>query len=424
MKRNSASNAGAAGDLDPLFGTKKLQFPDAQKTVGHGVAITPAGKIMVIVTVTTMSGETFFGLACLNADGSIDATFGIGGYVVGQYEIGLPSQGGPLLIDQAGMIYVVGLIPGTGGNRFQQVIARFSPAGLLDPNFGSNGYVVVQTRTPGLEGAFAGRLILARSDPQQAVPDRLLLITSKGGSGLLTRYFLDGRVDSAFASKGWLVITIAGLAITLSGITQLPNGEILVWGGTGGVSQGLVIAFDSTGQIDPAFGVDGTFLLDVREGSDVLENSIRDLVIQSPQRLLLVGDAYRHSGSERDQYAFVAAIDHQANNDRSFNTVLVPPVDSKDLKQFSKGFALDDPHGQRIVAVGQMSWAAGHLLARGFTRDGMVDPQFNERGTHGIGWPLDDACLQGSSVLMEGTDDGNVYLTRMLTASGIWHLAF
>ncbi|WP_192563831.1 hypothetical protein [Pseudomonas gozinkensis] len=423
MKKNSVLIAGAAGDLDPSFVAPALQFPGAQKTVGHGVGIIPTGKIMVSATVTTMSGETCYGLARLHADGPIDSTFGRGGYVVEQYKSGLSSQGGPLLIDEAGRIYVCGLIPGLS-TPFQQVIARFLPDGSLDADFGSSrsGYVVVPMRTPTLAGAFAGSLILARSDPEQAVPDRLLFTTSKGGSGLLTRLFLDGTEDTAFASKGWLVITLAGLGITLIGITQLPNGGILVYGGTSGVSQGLVMAFDSNGQVDPAFGVGGMLLLDVREGSDVLENSITDLVIQPPQRLLLMGDASRHSGGERHQYAFVAAIDLQGNNDRSFNngdTVLIPPVDSKDLKRFSKGFALDDRHGQRIVAVGQMSGATGHLLARGFTRDGMVDPQFNERGTHGIGWAPDDACLQGSSVLMGGTDDGNVYLTRMLTASGI-----
>lgn len=418
MKKSSAFNAGAAGDLDPSFVAPALQFPDARKNVGHGVAITPAGQIMVSTTVTTTSGETCYGLARLHADGLIDSTFGNRGYVVGQYESGLSSQGGPVIIDAVGRIYVCGLIPGTGSSRFQQVIARFLPTGLPDPDFGGKGYVVVSMRVPDLAGAFGGHLILARSNPQQATPDRLLFIISKGGKGLLTQFLLDGTVDPAFASNGWLVITLAGLAITLSGITQLPNGGILVYGGTSGVSQGLVMAFESNGRVDTTFGVGGIFLLDIREGSDVFENSITDLVVQSTQRLLLIGAAVESSGSDKLQHAFMSAIDLNGASDPSFNNgnpVFTSPSNQQDLKRWSKGFALDGSDGQRIVLVGQTSGATGRLLAGGFMRDGVVDPQFNVRGTQGIGWAPGGACLQGSSVLMVGTEDWNVHLTRMLT---------
>ena len=107
--------------------------------------------------------------------------------------------------------------------KLEQIIARFKPDGTLDPEFGDGqtGYRVVPTRIPVLNNATGGRLILAHSTPAKALPDRLLFVTSQGGSGLLTRFFLDGKDDPEFAGKGWIHLTLSGVAITLHGVTQL-----------------------------------------------------------------------------------------------------------------------------------------------------------------------------------------------------------
>ncbi|WP_260466507.1 hypothetical protein [Pseudomonas moraviensis] len=197
----------SAGELDAQFGLRTLKFPGAAKTIAEGVSITPSGKIMVSATVE-QSGHSYYGLARLDADGNPDPAFGDGGYLNGEFGTGSLTQGGPLIVDALGRFWMCGVIGVVKDQalEYQQVIARFLPDGSPDIEFGgdSNGYRIVPMRIPALFGATHGQLLLAKSDPQLAQPDRLLFVTAQKGSGLLTRFHLDGSDDLSFASNGWL----------------------------------------------------------------------------------------------------------------------------------------------------------------------------------------------------------------------------
>jgi hypothetical protein len=422
-KARKTAKAQSAGELDDRFGLRTLKFPGASKTIGHGVAITPTGQIMVSATVE-VAGLSYYGLVRLDANGDPDPGFGNAGYLRGQFGGGLLSQGGQLIVAANGRIYlcgVIGVIKDTAID-YQQVIARFLPDGSPDTGFGDDksGYRIVPTRIPLLTGATGGRLTLAKSTPQAAEPDRLLFVTSQKGSGLLTRLHLDGSDDSLFATNGWIVLTLPGVAIALPGIVQLGNGLILVHGKTEVTNQGLVMAFDHTGKVAEAFGNKGTLLLNLQKDNKPLESSVEQIIVQTSERLLLIGSAVEASAGNKFQHAFISAITYAGQMDETFNgnnPVITAATRVLDLKGWKAGLALDDIAGQRIVTVGQTSDGERRLLTGGFLVDGAVDPAFDVKGAAGIEWIAQDACLQDSSVLVLGQRSEAAHLVRLLTAA-------
>lgn len=417
-KAPRTAKAQSAGELDERFGLRTLNFPGASKTIGRGVAITPSGQIMVSATVE-VSGLSYFGLVRLDANGDRDRGFGDAGYLRGQFGNGLLSQAGKLMVDAIGRIYlcgVIGVIKDTAID-YQQVIARFLPDGSPDTGFGDDksGYRIVPTRIPLLTGATGGRLILAKSTPQAAEPDRLLFVTSQKGSGLLARFHLDGSDDLSFASKGWIVLTLPQVAITLLGIIQLGNGLILVFGKTEVTNQGLVMAFDSSGNVAEAFGNKGILLLSLQKEGKPLESTVKQIIEQRTERLLLLGSAVEASAGEKLQHAFISGITHTGETDETFNDkdpVITPATGALDLRSWTEGVALDD----RIVTVGQTSGGTRGLLTGGFLSNGAVDPAFKVEGAMDISWAAIDACPQNSSILMLGRSNNNAQLVRLLTA--------
>jgi hypothetical protein len=423
MPKANARKAQSAGELDQTFahsGLQTLQFPAARKTIGKSVAVLPSGLIMISATVIDASGASHYGLARLLADGHHDTSFGQGGYRSGQFVSGRLSQGGHLLVDASGAFWLCAVLADAAG-KLEQIIARFKPDGTLDPEFGDGqtGYRVVPMRIPLLDNATGCRLILAQSTPAKAMPDRLLFVTSQRGSGLLARFLLNGKDDVDFAENGWIPLTLPNVAITLHGVTQSSDGQILVHGKTEVTNQGLVMAYDSSGQVAKPFGKDGTLLLNLDNAGAPLESSVNRIVVQSAQRLLLIGSAVESSAGEKRQHGLISGIDLTGKTDPAFNRgapVLTVAAQPLDLKSWSAGFALNGSPDPRIVTVGQTSDGTRRLLAGSFLVDGAVDPLFDVEGAK-IPWIAQYACLQGSSVLVLGHRNEAAHLVRLLTAA-------
>lgn len=424
MPKAHASEAQSAGELDQTFalsGIQQLQFPGMRRTIGESVAVLPSGRILVSATVIDAAGASHYGLAQLLPDGDLDSAFGIGGYLHGQFAAGRSSRGAILVVEQSGAFWMSAVLAESSG-KLQQIIARFKPDGTLDAEFGAegSGYRVVPMRVPALSNATGGYLTLAQSDPAKATADRLLFSTSKGGSGLLARFFLNGEDDGDFAEHGWIPLTMPDLSITVHGVTQSRDGRIFVYGKTEVTNQGLVMAFDSAGAVATTFGQNGILLLNLRHGGASLESTVNHIVVQSAQRLLLIGSAVESSAGEKRQHALISGILKNGQFDPDFNAgvpVITAATEALDLRSWRAGFALDDNDGKRIVTVGQTSHGEQRLLTAGFLVDGAVDPAFDVEGTARIEWTAQAACLQNSCVLVLGHKDGAAYVVRLLTAA-------
>ncbi|HXY50951.1 MAG TPA: delta-60 repeat domain-containing protein [Terriglobales bacterium] len=150
------------GTLDTSFaGTGKVStdFFGANDSAS-GVAIQSNGNIVVVGTTTNpkLGTGTEFALARYLPNGTLDPSFGDNGEVANSF-LGASDVGAGLAIQSNGQIVVVGN-DGGGGHS---VLARYNSNGSLDTSFGTGGYVSVSN--PALADALAlqadGKIVVA-----------------------------------------------------------------------------------------------------------------------------------------------------------------------------------------------------------------------------------------------------------------------
>src|SRR5262249_20714550 len=79
-----------------------------------------------------------FALARYNADGSLDASFGVGGKVVTHVDPLYNERAYSVAVQTDGRIVVVGTVDLSGGSSGQIAVARYDPNGALDASFGGD----------------------------------------------------------------------------------------------------------------------------------------------------------------------------------------------------------------------------------------------------------------------------------------------
>jgi uncharacterized delta-60 repeat protein len=106
----------------------------------------------------TKNGERYadFALARLNSNGSLDTTFNGVGYAITDASGFRTNDGATsLAIDSSGNIYVGGFIQSVSNNWLESAVIKYSPNGLIVPEFGRSGIVQI-ARGTSFEGAARG----------------------------------------------------------------------------------------------------------------------------------------------------------------------------------------------------------------------------------------------------------------------------
>ena len=218
------------GTLDPSFGTGGIVNSDFGLELGAtvtAVVIQPNGQILA-AAVGVFLNEGSVGR--FNADGSVDTTFGTGGFAISSI---IDSAAGGLslmALQSDGKILV------TGGNA----IGRYTSTGQLDTTFGSGGIAPLASA--------AATAIALQSD------GRILITTGMGGptqlfggeplapqalAGSIARYNTNGSLDRTFGISGQAACVASAAAIAVQS-----NGKIVV---AGTIDSALVIGSNQTG---------------------------------------------------------------------------------------------------------------------------------------------------------------------------------
>jgi len=304
-----------SGALDTTFaGDGRVTVPCQQQTAFGGGGATaallqPDGRL-VLVGSCPMFPDHVFWLARLNADGSLDPSFGTGGQVLTPFAGAAFASAAVLQPD--GRIIAVGSGPAPSVSALKA--ARYNPDGSLDPTFGSGGQVTLAFGQSVYAGSAAlqpdGKLVIGGTYGPQSNYDfgvvRLLpngapdlsfsgdgLVTSDFGavesgdsvmvlvdgrlvlSGIanvtqdfaLARYLPDGTLDTSFGIGG--LATVDGGGPDSAGqAVQLPNGKLLVAGttlvpGPGSNRDFLLARFHADGALDTSFGTAGLLQTDI-----------------------------------------------------------------------------------------------------------------------------------------------------------------
>src|SRR4029079_13174656 len=172
----------ADGSLDQTFGNGGYAINGVGNA--HDVVLQPDSKILLIGHLPVFRNGSDFLVARFNADGTPDQTFGNGGRVTTSFTSGLSSgdtaKDGALQAD--GKLIVVGSISGTPA-----VLVRYNTNGTIDTSFCLEGFVL------STNFAASARQVLLQPDGK---------IVVSGGPFVIARYLADGHLDQTFGSGG------------------------------------------------------------------------------------------------------------------------------------------------------------------------------------------------------------------------------
>ena len=229
----------AAGILDPNFGNGGKIILNLGATVDSiGAAILqPDGKI-IIAGSTFPSNSTIsfadFAVVRLNADGSLDGTFGNGGFVTTDFTGGQDGATSVALLPD-GKIIAAGYAQTplvSNSRRTVYAMVRYNSNGSLDTSFGTGGKVHSDFGA----GYYRISKLLIQSDGKiiafGSAPGDSFAIPARIG---LTRYNADGGIDSSFGANGRMFIRFNGAGRFTEGTffrdaAIQPDGKIIITG--------------------------------------------------------------------------------------------------------------------------------------------------------------------------------------------------
>lgn len=236
----------------------------------HGLALQHDGRVVVVGHIGSQLGSHTDALVLrLNADGSLDTTFG-GGGVFERDIAGENDQAWDVAIQPDGHIVVGGwtrvertIVPSVG-DPFQAVdggflLIRLAPDGSLDENFAGDGVLDVDvdprwniTVAHSLALQSDGRIVMAGST-EVRLPRDLKDVS-------LIRVTADGQLDASFGQGGVIIDETRDYdENAVRDVLVLPDGAIVTAGGIrepGGDLNGFLIArYSESGEPDVSFSV-------------------------------------------------------------------------------------------------------------------------------------------------------------------------
>jgi uncharacterized delta-60 repeat protein len=277
------------GSLDTTFGTGGIA------TVGFGsvnsqiksMLLQGDGKVVLV-------GTTGFSLARLNADGTLDTTFGPDGtgkvHLVNA-QTNQAANSAALTAD--GSIIVLGQNrPKPTSTNSNFLMMRFTPGGLLDPTFGGGKGQVV---TDFFGQADQGRSVAVDVGGRIIAAGAATVKSNATADYVVARYYPDGSLDTTFGTGGKVVTDFGGSDDHLQEIALDSAGRIVAVGYRV-LSTSRTAAWDfslarysATGQLDASFGTGGKIVMDFAGGN--VSDMGQAVVIQPGDGKIIAGGA-------------------------------------------------------------------------------------------------------------------------------------
>ncbi|RME39366.1 MAG: hypothetical protein D6794_03965 [Deltaproteobacteria bacterium] len=287
----------ADGTLDPSFGNGGIvQTYVSDYDEAHAVAIQPDGRILVAGTAYTIGPRDDFALARYNPDGTLDATFGIGGIVtlnfgVDRYGAGIRDTLVDMALQPDGRIVLAGKTVDPVNYDMELALARYNPDGSLDATFGAGGTVITDlgANTPDYLTSMAlqpdGRIVVAGYTSLPA------------NDTVLVRYNTDGSLDASFGAGGIVIPPVSPSADSAADVAIQPDGRIVTAGNSWDQANSrfdiAVLRFNSNGMLDPGFGTGGIAL----NNPSIWSHYPSAMVLQPDGRIVVSVRETWHGGS-------------------------------------------------------------------------------------------------------------------------------
>lgn len=302
----------------------------------------------------------------LNADGTLDTTFGDGGVVIVPAKVD-QDQGVYLAVQPDG--HFLSAVSGPLGVRVQ----RFSSDGTLDATFGDSGIVDVD-----ISPAYNGAQITVN-------PDGTLYLTGMDGVYLdVAKLNADGSLATDFGDNGTFTFTGAGAFYGLYQTTnEQPDGSLLFAGNYSGMTDFVysITRVSADGVLDTSFGDNGTLAFDTSLG--LTDTSA--ITVQDDGKIIIAGRSSTYD------FATVVRLNVDGSFDENFGDHGIVHTELGANAGYV-GTAVTVQDDGKIVVAGQAGYAVTRLNA-----DGSLDTTFGSQdgNRHIDGWAGQDD-LQGS----------------------------
>jgi uncharacterized delta-60 repeat protein len=367
------------GDLDLSFATGgklELVFPGSSNYLAQSVMFSASGKLMLSWANDRPkfgSVQGFYGMECLNKDGTPDTSFGEGGYVHDRFverEDVLPSAGQQTLQMSDGHYLLFGTFKNSN-NCYIPCLAMYTKEGHLDESFGQKGKFVFDD--PISTGPYNSQFAWASFQSSEHI---MIAYQRTFGvddwANVLVRVTTSGHVDSTFNdNKGEAIARPSpGENCNCLGIAIQPDLKILVYGQSES-GDAFIQRFESNGQIDTGFADSGVYRRP--------DWKINHLMVQPDEKLLLCG--------ESENTALLVRLNADASFDQHFNEGKPNLTPLGEDSRWSK-VALHN-NGQIVTIGSNTPFMSGTSVLGRFQSDGKLDEGFGK----GTGWVATDYGL-------------------------------
>ncbi|MCY7376699.1 MAG: FG-GAP-like repeat-containing protein, partial [Pyrinomonadaceae bacterium] len=265
----------ADGSLDATFGTNGEAVVTflvggiaSNSASAVAVALQSDGKILLGGSAASQGvSNPNFALVRLNANGTLDTTFGSGGRVITDVTTDQNDLAASMVFDETrNKIYLAGISRTAPDATFQQkdlyAVVRYNGGdGSLDTTFNGTGKQLfpVGDSTATLTTLYD---IALQSDGKTVVTGRAIRNIVQGEYFATARINLDGSLDAGFGGGG-IVLTnfpsgqTSAYSVYARTLSILPNGKIFVAGEGAGFSNYAAAQYNADGSLDSSFGTGG-----------------------------------------------------------------------------------------------------------------------------------------------------------------------
>ncbi len=256
------------GSLDGTFGNGgKVTTALSGHEGAEAVIRQPDGKLVAAgwTGPSSVAGPFNLALVRFNANGSLDASFGTGGKVIG------PSGGADVVVCESDGKLLVGAADG--------FVFRYNASGSLDTTFGIGGGVATTIGNEALLLQSDGKFLAAGN----GVPNGFAV----------THYNPDGTIDGSFGTGGIVTTGVGATWDFVEGAALQSDGKIVVVGGASDEefawmppTDFAIVRYTSDGTLDGTFGSGGKVRTSIPE---TWANSSAGVAVQPDGKIVAAG---------------------------------------------------------------------------------------------------------------------------------------
>ena len=402
----------ADGDLDPAFGSGgiTLMGPVGESSPGAPrPAVQPDGKVVFCTPLLAGGSGLDFFITRLDADGSFDTTFNFDGKVTVDFDGGA-DECVNVAIQADGKIVAVGISRGTGtGSTADFAVVRLDADGSLDPTFGGGTGKTTIAFDLGGDNDDQALSVALQPDGKIVVAGS----ANAGANGYVfavARLLTDGSRDTGFNASGRVTIPFgtpsAPLDATAFSVAIDNAGRIILGGDAGNAQSSNDFALARLlpdGALDGTLDADGRVTIAFDIGATRNDSAIQTIV-RRDGKIVMAGYADAGSGSTSNMDFAVARLQEDGSPDPAFGVggKVVVPIDVGGSQNDIGTGVVEDEAG-RLVIVGSSALAASTqgVTAVRLRSDGTLDPAFGILGKKIVG--IEGTFALTSGVALQGT---------------------